>query len=118
MRQRAALARTLAIAPDIILLDEPFSSLDAQTKLILQKSFAATIAVTGVTTVLITHDLTEAVLMADRVVVLSERPGRIVDEFAIDLPHREDPLARSSLPGTRDYVDHLFKALHLDERAA
>ena len=81
MRQRAALARTLAIEPAIVLLDEPFSALDAQTKLILQKSFAGTIAASGITTLLITHDLMEAVIMSDRILVMSERPGRIIEEI-------------------------------------
>jgi NitT/TauT family transport system ATP-binding protein len=118
MRQRAALARTLAIEPDIILLDEPFSALDAQTKLILQRNFAATISSAGITTVLITHDLAEAVLMADRVVVMSERPGRIMDDFNVDLPHRDNPVIRRNLDGVRGYVDRLFETLHLGERAA
>ena len=84
MRQRAALARALAIDPEIILLDEPFSALDAQTKLILQKSFAETIHESGKTTLLITHDLSEAVLMSDRILVLSERPGPVVAEITVD----------------------------------
>jgi len=118
MRQRAALARTLAIDPDVILLDEPFSALDAQTKLILQKSFAGTIAESGVTAVLITHDLAEAVAMSDRIIVLSERPGRIVEEIVVDLPERADPLARRVHQRANDYVKHLFELMKLDERIA
>lgn len=118
MRQRAALARTLAIEPEIILLDEPFSALDAQTKLVLQRHFARTIAETGVTCVLITHDLNEAVILADRVVVLSGRPGRVIDEFEIDLPHRTDPLKRSLEPQAGVYVKRLFDALHLEDQDA
>ena len=118
MRQRAALARTLAIGPDLILLDEPFSALDAQTKLILQNSFAATIAEAGITTLLITHDLGEAVAMADRIVVLSERPGRIVETMALDLPDRGQMLARRMHARTSEYVMHLFGLLRLDERLA
>jgi len=118
MRQRAALARTLAIGPDLILLDEPFSSLDAQTKLILQNSFAATIAEAGITTLLITHDLGEAVAMADRIVVLSERPGRIVETIALDLPDRGDMLARRMHARASEYVMRLFTLLRLDERLA
>jgi NitT/TauT family transport system ATP-binding protein len=118
MRQRAALARTLAIDPDVILLDEPFSALDAQTKLILQKSFAQTITQSAVTTVLITHDLAEAVCMADRVIVLSDRPGRIIEEIALDLPHRDDPLARRVHVRANEYIAHLFGLMKLDERFA
>jgi NitT/TauT family transport system ATP-binding protein len=118
MRQRAALARTLAIDPDLILLDEPFSALDAQTKLILQRSFARTIAETGVTAVLITHDLQEAVCMSDRIVVLSERPGRVIETIDLDLPSRDDPLARRVHPRANEVVAHLFALLRLDERSA
>ncbi|WP_424135716.1 ABC transporter ATP-binding protein [Roseomonas chloroacetimidivorans] len=118
MRQRAALARTLAIEPDVVLLDEPFSALDAQTKLLLQRSFARTISSSGVTTLLITHDLTEAVAMSDRILVMSERPGRIVEEMTLDLPHRDDPIARQALPRAREAIAHLFQSLHLAEREA
>ena len=118
MRQRAALARTLAIEPAIVLLDEPFSSLDAQTKLILQKSFAQTIASSSITTLLITHDLMEAVIMSDRILVMSERPGRIIEEIPVDLPDRDNPMARISAPRAREYVDHLLASLHLQEKAA
>jgi NitT/TauT family transport system ATP-binding protein len=116
MRQRAALARTLAIEPEVVLLDEPFSALDAQTKLILQRSFAETIAASGVTTLLITHDLAEAVAMSDRILVMSERPGRIVEEIAVGLPHRDNPIARQALPEARDHIAHLFESLHLEDR--
>jgi NitT/TauT family transport system ATP-binding protein len=118
MRQRAALARTLAIEPAIVLLDEPFTALDAQTKLILQKSFAQTIASSAITTLLITHDLMEAVIMSDRILVMSERPGRIVEEIPVDLPDRDNPMARISAPRAREYVDHLLASLHLQEKAA
>lgn len=118
MRQRAALARTLAIKPEIVLLDEPFSALDAQTKLVLQTNFATTLAGTGVTSLLITHDLSEAVAMSDRVLVMSERPGQIVEEIVIDLPHRDNPLARRSQPKAAEYIARMFELLHLEEKAA
>lgn len=118
MRQRAALARTLAIDPEIILLDEPFSALDAQTKLLLQNSFAKTIAEAGKTTLLITHDLAEAVLMSDRILVLSERPGTVIADIKVDLPRRDEPIKRRTLPEVADYAAQLFKLLKLEEKAA
>ena len=101
-----------------MLLDEPFSSLDAQTKLIFQKSFAQTIASSQITTLLITHNLMEAVIMSDRILVMSERPSGIVEEIAVDLPDRDNPMARISAARSREYVDHLLASLHLAEKAA
>lgn len=115
MRQRAALARTLVIRPDLILLDEPFSALDAQTKLVLQDSFAKTIGDEGLSTVLITHDLQEAVLMSDRIFLMVGRPGTIVETIELDLPSRLEPMARRKHPRTQEYVEHLFNALHIGE---
>jgi NitT/TauT family transport system ATP-binding protein len=115
-RQRAALARTLAIDPMVVLLDEPFSALDAQTKLALQSSFARTIADCGLTTLLITHDLSEAVAMSDRILVMSDRPGRIVEEININLPDRDNPMTRMATQRAGEIVTHLFHALHLDNR--
>jgi NitT/TauT family transport system ATP-binding protein len=118
MRQRAALARTLAISPDLVLLDEPFSALDAQTKLLLQKSFGQTIAETGTTTLLITHDLAEAVAMADRIIVMSERPGTVIEEIRVDLPDRDNPIQRRAHPRAGQYIARLFELMRLEERAA
>jgi NitT/TauT family transport system ATP-binding protein len=115
-RQRAALARTLAIDPDVVLLDEPFSALDAQTKLVLQRSFAETIAGSNLTTLLITHDLSEAVAMSDRILVMSDRPGRIVEEIDVGLPDRDNPIARVATRRAGEIVKHLFHALHIDDR--
>ena len=116
MRQRAALARTLAINPDIILLDEPFSALDAQTKLLLQQNFGETIQSTGVTTLLITHDLSEAVFMADRILVLSERPATVIEEIIVELPDRGNLLARRKSPRASEYISRLFELLKLEAR--
>jgi NitT/TauT family transport system ATP-binding protein len=115
-RQRAALARTLAIDPDVVLLDEPFSALDAQTKLALQMSFAKTIAGAGLTTLLITHDLTEAVAMSDRILVMSDGPGRIVEEIEVGLPDRDSPIDRVATARASEIIKHLFHALHIDNR--
>ncbi len=86
MRQRAAIARTLADQPSVLFLDEPFSALDAHTKLQLQDTFAGLWQGLGSTVVLITHDLGEAIGLADRVVVFTKRPGRIKTIFEVDLP--------------------------------
>lgn len=118
MRQRAALARTLAIDPDIILLDEPFSALDAQTKLLIQNSFAETIQEAGITTLLITHDLSEAVIMSDRVLVLSERPGTVIHEIDVGLPDRAHPMNRRQMPEVHHHAAEIFRLLRLDQRAA
>jgi NitT/TauT family transport system ATP-binding protein len=113
MRQRIALARTLAVDPSVLLLDEPFSAVDAQTRMGLQRDLAATLMRAGKTALLITHDLTEAVTLSDRVLVMSRRPGRIIDEIRIDLPHRDDPIARRQDARTADYVARLMQRLEL-----
>jgi NitT/TauT family transport system ATP-binding protein len=90
MRQRVAVARTLAMDPDTLLMDEPFAALDAQTRIRVQGEFTRIWENSNKTVVLVTHDLSEAVLMADRVIVLAARPGRIVADIAIDLERPRD----------------------------
>jgi NitT/TauT family transport system ATP-binding protein len=87
MKQRVALARTFAYEPDILLLDEPFGALDAQTREIMQDELLRLWRTTGKTVLMVTHDVSEAVYLSNRVCVMSQRPGRIVKEFAIDLDH-------------------------------
>jgi NitT/TauT family transport system ATP-binding protein len=91
MRQRVALARTLAIDPDTLLMDEPFAALDAQTKLMLQAEFLRIWERDRKTVLFVTHDLAEAVALSDRVIVLTRRPGRIQADITIDLPRPRDP---------------------------
>lgn len=86
MRQRVALARTLATEPSVILMDEPFAALDAQTKVIVQDEFLKIWERDRRTVVFVTHDIVEAVTLADRAVVFSGRPGRIIGDFPIDIP--------------------------------
>lgn len=86
MRQRANIVRTLIYDPELILMDEPFGPLDAQTRMLLQDSLLRLWAATGKTIVFITHDLVEAVALADRVVVMSSRPGRIKCIAPVPIP--------------------------------
>jgi NitT/TauT family transport system ATP-binding protein len=113
MRQRVALARTLAVDPHVVLLDEPFSAVDAQTRIVLQRDLARTLAEAQKTALLITHDLLEAVTLSDRVLVMSRQPGSIVDEIAIDMPQRDDPIARRANPKVNDYVARLMDRLDI-----
>lgn len=113
MRQRVALARTLAVDPTVLLLDEPFSAVDAQTRIVLQRELAQTLQRAGKTALLITHDLLEAVTLSDRVLVMSRRPGRIIDEIAIDLPQRDDPIARRADLRVNQYVARLMDRLDI-----
>jgi len=115
MRQRAALARTMAMDPDVLLLDEPFSALDAQTKMVLQTDLARTLKDEGKTAFLITHDLVEAVALSDRVLVMSARPGRIIEEIAVEMPGREKPIARRSHAKMADYIAKLMSLLHIGD---
>ena len=117
MRQRAALARTLAVDPLVLLMDEPFSALDAQTKMILQQDLAQTVAAQGKTALFITHDLAEAVALSDRILVMSERPGTIVDEITVNIPGRNNPMQRRKHADVGSYVSRLMELLKLDEQA-
>jgi NitT/TauT family transport system ATP-binding protein len=107
MRQRVAVARTLVVEPRTLLMDEPFSALDAQTRLSLQQQFVQLWERVNSTVIFVTHDLTEAILMADRVLVFSARPGRVCAEFNIDL---ERPRALAELQGTDKFHD-LFRQI-------
>ena len=90
MRQRVAIARTLASNPRILLMDEPFASLDEQTRMLLGDKVLKIQQTLQQTTLLITHNLTEAVQLSDRVIVMTYRPGRVKRIVDIDLPHPRD----------------------------
>ncbi|PAT35080.1 ABC transporter ATP-binding protein [Vandammella animalimorsus] len=115
MRQRAALARTLAVQPDVLMLDEPFSALDAQTKMVLQQDLAATLWEEQKTALFITHDLIEAIALSDRILVMSERPGRIIEEIIVELPHRNNPMQRRRMPEVAPIQSRLMKLLRVGE---
>ena len=98
-QQRVALARSLATSPELLLLDEPFSALDAFTRSALQDEVAQIIGREALTMVIVTHDIDEAVAMADRVLIMSANPGRIVGEMNVDLPF---PRNRASAQFSRE----------------
>jgi NitT/TauT family transport system ATP-binding protein len=118
MRQRAALARTLAVDPSVLLLDEPFSAVDAQTRILLQRDLAQTLFRADKTALLITHDLLEAVILSDRVLVMSARPGHIIDEMRVDIDHRDDPLIRRQHHKVSGYVSLLMDRLGIGHAGA
>jgi NitT/TauT family transport system ATP-binding protein len=95
------------------LLDEPFSAVDAQTRMVLQHDLAHTLKAASKTALLITHDLAEAVTLSDRVLVMSRRPGTIIDEIVIDLSQRDNPMARRRDARFGDYVARLMDRLDI-----
>ena len=90
MRQRVAIARTLAIRPQLILLDEPFAALDAHTRTMVQAEFTRLWEETASTVVMVTHDIAEAVALSDRIVVMSGRPGEIIADIQVGFPRPRD----------------------------
>ena len=121
MRQRVALARTLVTDPDVVLLDEPFSALDSQTRLALADEIGDALRREGKTAILVTHDIGEAISMAERVVVLSRRPGRVKSEHAIRFESaglvRPTPLAARGTPEFNSWFDTLWRELDVHVEA-
>ena len=112
MRQRAALIRTLALKPDLLLLDEPFSALDYQTRLTVCDDISTIIRESRKTAILITHDLSEAVSAADRILVLTKRPGTICRILPVTFPLSANrPLERRNDPAFSLYFNEIWKTL-------
>jgi NitT/TauT family transport system ATP-binding protein len=121
MRQRVAIARALATEPDVLLMDEPFAALDAQTRDLLHDELERIWSDTGRTIIFVTHNVREAVRLGDRVVLLTFRPGRVKSEFPVDLPRPrslEDPevtlAARDVLDELRDEINRSLEAEYSD----
>jgi NitT/TauT family transport system ATP-binding protein len=117
MRQRVNLARALAIDPQVLLMDEPFSSLDAQTREIMQTELMRIWDEGRKTVLFVTHQIDEAVFLADRVLVFARRPGRVRENVAIELP-RPRQLAIKRTPQFVRYVDHIWRLIEDDVRAS
>jgi NitT/TauT family transport system ATP-binding protein len=111
MRQRVAIARALALDPEVLLMDEPFGALDAQTKLQLEDVLLSLWQREQRTVVFVTHDLSEAVSMSDRVVVMSARPGRIVADVRITLGRPRSVRALQKDPAYHEFYSHVWAKL-------
>lgn len=112
MRQRAALIRTLATNPDVLLLDEPFSALDYQTRLNVTEDVAEIIRSEGKTALLITHDISEAISLADRVLVLSKRPAKVLFSHEMNFGEIKNPLKRREMKEFSVWFELLWKELN------
>ena len=116
MRQRVALIRTLILEPDLLLLDEPFSALDYQTRLSVGDDIGQIIRSEKKTAILVTHDLAEAISLGDRVIVLTARPASVKTIMPISFPEEKNtPLLRRNTPEFNEYFHTLWKELHVNE---
>lgn len=116
MRQRVALIRTLILEPDLLLLDEPFSALDYQTRLAVGDDIGQIIRKEKRTAILVTHDLSEAISLGDRVLVLTKRPGSVKTIVPLQFPKDQNtPLLRRNTPEFNTYFQTIWKELNEDE---
>ncbi|MBP5307875.1 MAG: ABC transporter ATP-binding protein [Clostridia bacterium] len=116
MRQRVALIRTLAAKPELLLLDEPFSALDYQTRLSVCEDVFRIIRKENKTALLVTHDVSEAVSVADRVLLLSPRPAKIRKEYLLDFGRDTTPLKRRNDPRFRDWFELMWRDLNYENK--
>ncbi len=117
MRQRAALIRTLATKPKILLLDEAFSALDYQTRIMVTNDIYSILRKEKMTAIIVTHDISEAISMSDRVIVLTKRPGRVKDIYKINFKNIENrnPINVREDPEFSQYFNKLWRELGVDE---
>ena len=113
MKKRVALIRTLATKPDILLLDEPFSALDYQSRLAVSDDVYKIIKNEQKTAIMITHDIAEAISLADRIIVLSKRPSRVKNVYAIELTNKDSPTINRKAKEFFEYYDAIWKDLDI-----
>ena len=115
MRQRVALIRTLVSNPDILLLDEPFSKLDYQTRLSLSNDLYKIIKSEDKTTIMVTHDIAEAISLSDKIIILSNRPSKIKKVLDIKLTNKSTPIENRKCPEFNYYYDLIWKEIDSNE---
>lgn len=118
MQQRVAIARALACEPRIVLMDEPFSSVDALTRSSLQDQMRRLWRELGLTVIFVTHDIEEAIYLGQRVIVLGGRPARLIDDVSIDLPEERDQLETRAHPNFLRHRHHLLSMIYENPSAA
>ena len=116
MRQRVNIARALAVGADVLLMDEPFAALDAQTRTIMQTELLRIWRETRKTVLFVTHQIDEAVYLSDRVLIFTARPGRLKEEVRIDLPRPRD-LSIKWAPEFVRYTNHIWSSIEEEVRA-
>ena len=116
MQQRVAIARALAYEPEILLMDEPFASVDAQTRADLEDLVLGVRDKYGMTILFVTHDIDESVYLADRVIVLTNRPTRVQEELAVDLPSPRDQVETKELPEFGHLRAHVYRSIKRPEK--
>ncbi len=115
MRQRVALIRTLASNPDILLLDEPFSALDYQTRLELSDDLYKIIKNENKTAIMVTHDIAEAISLSDKIIILSDRPSKIKKVLNINLTNKSTPINNRKCPEFNYYYESIWKEINRNE---
>ena len=114
MRQRVALIRTLALKPDILLLDEAMSALDYQSRLAISDDIYRIIKNEGITAIMVTHDIAEAISMSDRIIVLTKRPAKIKKIYKVELSDKSTPINNRKCKEFSKYYDELWRDLDVN----
>jgi NitT/TauT family transport system ATP-binding protein len=113
MQQRASIARAIAAQPELLLMDEPFASVDAQTRVLLELMLLELWERLGLSVLFVTHDIEEAIFVSDRILILSPRPSTIVTELRVDLPRPRDPITTKELPEFLELREQVFSLMGL-----